>query len=109
MTEPERNALLAAVTDPELRGNLAHLGEMIDRDPWPAQPEAPSKPEPRYSVEPYKGFYAVMKEVAGHKKELVVVAVYKKGAQEVVRRLEGADREIVNLRHSVRRLELDRR
>jgi hypothetical protein len=35
-------------------------------------------PEKKYSIEPYKGFYTIMREVAG-KKELVVVTVYKKG------------------------------
>jgi len=35
-------------------------------------------PGQKYSIEPYKGFYTIMKEVAG-KKALVVVAVYKKG------------------------------
>jgi hypothetical protein len=55
------------------------MGRMIETSPWPEQPR-PMPAAKKYSIEPYKGFYAVMKEVAG-RKELVVVAVYKKGVR----------------------------
>jgi hypothetical protein len=119
MTEPDRDALLAEITAPqEVKDSLRHLGDMIERDPWTAHPEPPPKPEPLYSVQPWKDtrFFAVMKEVtgsgygAGRKKDLVVVAAYKKGAQEVARLLNGFEalrRENVNLKHQVRRAKCD--
>ena len=47
----------------------------------------------KYSIEPYKGFYVVMKEMAG-RKELVVVAVYKKGAEAVKTLVDGLERQL---------------
>ncbi len=91
---------------------------MIERDPWPAQPDPPVKPEPLYKVEPWKDtqFFAVMKEVtgsgkgAGRKKDLVVVTADKKGANVVAELLNGYEalkREIVNLRQQGRRAKFD--
>jgi hypothetical protein len=62
------------------------MARMIETSLWHEQPEPP--PVKKYSVEPYKGFYAVMREVAG-KKALVVVAVYKNGAEAVKTLVEG--------------------
>jgi hypothetical protein len=56
----------------------------------------------KYSIEPYKGFYAVMREVAG-KKALVVVAVYE-GAEAVKTLVEGLERNKRNSRHENLRL-----
>jgi len=43
----------------------------------------------------------------GEKKDLVVVAAFKKGADEVVKRFEALHREIANLKHENRRLKFD--
>jgi hypothetical protein len=69
---------------------------MIETSPWTEQPEPP--PVKKYSIELYKSFYVVMREVAG-KKVLVVVAVYKKGAEAVKLLVEGLERDKWNLRH----------
>jgi hypothetical protein len=56
----------AVITDAEHHARLERLSKMIETSPWPAMPE-PAPPVRKYSIEPYKGFYAVMKEVAGKK------------------------------------------
>jgi len=84
MPEPE-------ITDAEHAARLKHLGKMIETSPWPEQP-APKPLAKKYSSEPYKGFNAVMKEVVGRKK-FVVVAVYKKGAEAVKTLVEGLERQ----------------
>ena len=45
------------------------------------------------SIEPYKGCYVVMKEMAC-RKELIVVAVYKKGAEAVQTLVDGLERQL---------------
>ena len=68
------------------------MGRMIETSPWPEQPRSMPAAK-KYSIEPYKGFYVVMKEMAG-RKELVVVAVYKKGAEAVKTLVEGPERQL---------------
>jgi hypothetical protein len=106
MIEKERIAL-DGIKDPDLRDAARELLQAMIAMPW--QPEPEPVPARKYSVESWKdtGFFAVMKEVAGEKKELVVVTAYKKGANEVVKHFEALHREIANFGHKALRHRFD--